>query len=366
MACLLFRKPKNARSKRALDARAPKEVEDPRTCLFIKGTKTGEILNGVMKDMVRLKFILYMRSYSVSRQTALKRPYAISFNKKNEIRPFEESDPLSFLSQKNDASTLLVAQTTKKRPDNLTLCRTFDGRVLDLLELGVENFIPMTEFKVCVPLYCCPWLLIYLQGTKCTPGHRPLLHFASDLFDAHPALTQLKSHFLCLFASPNSEPIHLSGIEHVISITLGPPSSTVALSEDTPTSDLPKVHIRVYTLTLRRSGVRIPNVSLTPMGPAVDVRIRRTQAPDAVLLKESLKRPKLAKKDVEKGVGKKKKNLEVDEMGDLRGRVHVTKQDLGKLQTRKMKGLKRDAEDESDGDDEDDEASDGIRKRRRT
>jgi len=27
-------------------------------------------------------------------------------------------------------------------------------------------------------------------------------------------------------------------------------------------------------------------------------------------------------------------------MGDLRGRVHVGKQDLGKLQTRKMKGLK--------------------------
>lgn len=27
-------------------------------------------------------------------------------------------------------------------------------------------------------------------------------------------------------------------------------------------------------------------------------------------------------------------------MGDLRGRVHVGKQDLAKLQTRKMKGLK--------------------------
>ena len=30
----------------------------------------------------------------------------------------------------------------------------------------------------------------------------------------------------------------------------------------------------------------------------------------------------------------------MDEMGDLRGRVHVTKQDLERLQTRKMKGLK--------------------------
>ena len=53
-----------------------------------------------------------------------------------------------------------------------------------------------------------------------------------------------------------------------------------------------------------------------------------------------------------KGLGKKKKNLEVDEMGDLRGRIHVGKQDLGKLQTRKMKGLKRgpDDMDVDDGD----------------
>jgi ribosome production factor 2 len=49
------RKPKNARSKRALDAREPKEVEDPRTVVFVKGTHTGEVLNGVFKDLVRNK-----------------------------------------------------------------------------------------------------------------------------------------------------------------------------------------------------------------------------------------------------------------------------------------------------------------------
>ena len=49
---------------------------------------------------------------------------------------------------------------------------------------------------------------------------------------------------------------------------------------------------------------------------------------------------------------KRKKNVEVDEMGDLRGRIHVGKQDLGKLQTRKMKGLKP-GRDEAVGDEED-------------
>ncbi len=76
------------------------------------------------------------------------------------------------------------------------------------------------------------------------------------------------------------------------------------------------------------------------MGPSLDLSLRRHQAADAELLKQAMKRPKLKKTDVEKGLGKKKKNMEVDEMGDLRGRVHVGNQDLTKLQTRKMKGLK--------------------------
>lgn len=36
-----------------MEAREPKEVEDPRTAVFVKGTHTGEILNNVMKELVR-------------------------------------------------------------------------------------------------------------------------------------------------------------------------------------------------------------------------------------------------------------------------------------------------------------------------
>ena len=47
-----------------------------------------------------------------------------------------------------------------------------------------------------------------------------------------------------------------------------------------------------------------------------------------------------------------KKNVETDIVGDKIGRIHLGKQDLGDLQTRKMKGLKRgrdtDVEDEED------------------
>ena len=57
-------------------------------------------------------------------------------------------------------------------------------------------------------------------------------------------------------------------------------------------------------------------------------------------MRYAMKRAKMAKKDVEKGLGKKRKNVETDEMGDKVGRIHLGKQDLAQMQGRKMKGLK--------------------------
>ena len=203
------------------------------------------------------------------------------------------------------------------------------------------------------------------------------MHFASDLFETHPRLAQLKSLLLSLFNGSAVDAIHLAGIEHVISVTLGPlPSSPSSGSAPASDGALPKVHIRTYTIKLLASGTRVPRVELIPMGPFLDLSLRRHTDPDPELLKSALKRPKLAKTDVEKGLGKKRKNLEVDEMGDLRGRVHIAKQDLGKLQTRKMKGLKKGIEvpfgdeDEEDGESaaEDQDGVDigGRKKRRQT
>ena len=178
------------------------------------------------------------------------------------------------------------------------------------------------------------------------------MHFTSELFDTHPRFIQLRSILIDFFNGEEIESICLPGLEHVISISCAPTpaalnNAAAAVNmypnqhpspEDT--SILPKVHIRTYTIKLLASGTRIPRVELTPMGPSLDLVLHRHQAVDPELLKQAMKRPKLKKTDVEKGLGKKKKNLDVDEMGDLRGRVHVGKQDLLKLQTRKMKGLK--------------------------
>ncbi|KAF7317997.1 Brix domain-containing protein [Mycena kentingensis (nom. inval.)] len=302
-------KPKNARSKRALDARLPKEVEDARTVVFANGTKTGQVLNGVMRDFM-----------------ALKRPHAIAFSKKNDIHPFDAASTsiasLEFWAQKNDASMFVIAQTTKKRPNCLTFVRMFDYRVLDMLEVSVESCVGMPDIKT----------------PKCTPGNKPLMHFASDLFDTNTRFAQLKSILISLFNGEVIDSICLTGLEHVISVSIGP-SVPSADADPSSSANLPTVHLRTYTTKLLASGTH----------------------PE--LLKQAMQKPKLKKSDIESGLGKKRKNIEVDEMGDLRGRIHVGKQDLSKLQTRKMKGLKETAyEDKDEGEADEQE---GPRKKRR-
>ncbi|KAG2134493.1 Brix domain-containing protein [Suillus clintonianus] len=334
-------KPRNARSKRALDAREAKEVEDVRTAIFVKGTHTGEVVNGVMKELM-----------------ALKRPDAISFSKKNAIHPFEDASSLEFWAGKNDASMFLMGQSTKKRPAGLIIARTFDSKVLDMCELGVDKFVSMAEFKT----------------PKSTPGHKPMMHFASELFDTHPRFMQLKSLLMDFFNGEVIDSICLPGLEHVISVSLAPAPSLrpanpiLGESQEDDIQNLPKIHIRTYTVKLLPSGTRVPRVELTEMGPSLDLSLRRHQAADPEMWKAAMRRPKLKKQDLEKGLGKKKKNMEVDEMGDLRGRVHIAKQDLDKLQTRKMKGLKstpleEDGSSEDSGSEQEDDPRQKKRKR---
>lgn len=179
------------------------------------------------------------------------------------------------------------------------------------------------------------------------------MHFASELFDTHPRFIQLKSMLMDFFNGEVIDSICLAGLEHVISVSLGPTPASLNAASAAPssTTNLPPVHVRVYGVRLLASGTRVPRVELAEMGPSMDLVLRRHTEADAQLLKQALTRPKLKKQDVEKGLGRKRKNMEVDEMGDLRGRIHVVKQDLSKLQTRKMKGLKagRDVDEGGDG-----------------
>ena len=106
----------------------------------------------------------------------------------------------------------------------------------------------------------------------------------------------------------------------------------------------PKVHLRIYLIRTKRSGLKLPRVEVEEMGPRMDFRVGRVQEADESILKEAMKRARTSQE-------RPKKNISTDIVGDKMGRIHLGKQDLRELQTRKMKGLKR-GRDVADSEDE--------------
>ncbi|RPA94649.1 Brix-domain-containing protein [Choiromyces venosus 120613-1] len=294
-------KPRNARSKRALEAREPKLIENQKNTLFLSGTSTSDLTRSAMTDI-----------------HSLKKPNAIKFTKKNTIHPFEDATPLEFFSSKNDTSFLVFASHSKKRPHNLTFARTFDHRILDMLELGMDEstFRPLTFFKTSKP------------GV----GMKPLLSFSGAIFDSIPNYQLFKSMFLDFFRGETVDSINVEGLQYMIHFSA---------AEATEGNPAPAIHMRVHLIKTLKSGQKLPRVEVEEMGPRIDFKIRRVQEPDEAMMKEALKRPRALE-------ARSKKNIETDIMGDKIGRIHTGKQDFNKMQSRKMKGLKRRPTDDAD------------------
>jgi ribosome production factor 2 len=261
----------------------------------------------------------------------LKAPHTIKFFKKNQIHPFEDPSSLEFFSEKNDASLLVFGYTSKKRPHCVTFARTFDHKILDMLELYVdpESFRTLSQFK----------------NKKVGVGMKPLLSFSGAVFESPVAnaWTLAKSYFVDFFRGADAAAVDVEGLQYIVHISSG---------EEVEGQPAPKIHMRVYKIVTKRSWQKLPLVETEEIGPRIDFRVGRVQQADESVMREALKKPKQLEP-------KTKKNIDMDMMGDKIGKVHVGKQDLSTLQTRKMKGLKRDRAEmmdvDTNGADDDDE-----------
>jgi ribosome production factor 2 len=241
---LIFRrKPKNARSKRALEKKEAKVYENTKQALFLRGPATNQVVNDVLRELAQLK-----------------KPDAVYFTKKNQIRPFEDAQPLEFLSQKNDASLIVVGNHMKKRPQNLCFVRMFDYQVMDMFELGVEKFEGMHAF-----------------AGKGSVGMRPMLAFSGDLFDHNETFSKIKNYFMDFYrGSPTANQVDLRGLEYIIHF----------IAEEG------RIYFRVYCIKMKKSGTKLPRVELEEMGPRIDFVVRRTQFAPPDIMKEALRVPK--------------------------------------------------------------------------
>jgi len=281
-------KPKNKRAKRALEQREPKAIENTKTALFVRGVKCSDLTQNCMKDLC-----------------ALKKPHSIAFNQKNDIRPFEDATKLEFFCKKEDSSLFMFGNHNKKRPHNLVLGRMYDHQLLDMVELGIEAFTPLAEFKT----------------SKVAAGSKPCLLFLGEPFSdpANSEFQRVKSLLMDFFRGPEVTNVRLAGIEHVLQFT--------ALPER-------RVLLRSYKVVLQKSGSRLPRVELEEIGPRLDWVVRRTHLASQDLLREACKQVANLRKV------KKVKNVSEDVFGSTLGQIHVGSQKIGTIQTRKMKGLK--------------------------
>ncbi|XP_022913216.2 ribosome production factor 2 homolog [Onthophagus taurus] len=281
------------KGKKVLLSREPQLVEGPKRTLFLQGRKTSDMVRDLLKDMYNIK-----------------KPDALKLSKKNDVTVFENINPLEQLCKKHEASLFVFGSHNKKRPDNITFGRMFDYNLLDMIELGIEHYMGLNEFP----------------GPKITLGTKPCLIFNGEIWDKQEDLKHLKSIFVDMFRRETTDSVRLQGLEHAISFN--------ATNE--------KVFIRSYRIVLKKSGCKTPRIELDEIGPRMDFTIRRSKLPTEDLMKQASKKPKELKE-------KPKKNISIDKLGTKHGRIHVGKQEIAKIQVRKMKGLKKTAADKEMG-----------------
>uniref|UniRef100_A0AAV1UG93 Ribosome production factor 2 homolog n=1 Tax=Peronospora matthiolae TaxID=2874970 RepID=A0AAV1UG93_9STRA len=284
-----FAKPKRLKAyvQRALKAKEPKLVENTKNLLVLRGKKTNEDVNELLCNL-----------------RMLKAPDATFMGKKNDIHVFDDENKVEFLTQKNDASLFLVGSSTKKRPNNLVLGRTFDGHILDVVELGFCNFKPISAFKC---------------KSKKAPGSKPSFVFTGDQWESVEAFMKLKNMLLDTFRGTIVRGVNVKGLDHVIVCT--------AWKET--------VLFRSYSIDFKKGDESHPRVELDEMGPRFDLQFCRTKFASADAMKAATKKPKGL-------VPKKKKNISRDELtGDKLGRIHMDHQDVYSMQSRRVKALRK-------------------------
>jgi len=266
-------------------------IENTKTAIFVRGTNCSDLVMKCMKDL-----------------SSLKKPFTINYNEKNDIRPFEDVTKMEFYCKKNDSSLFMLGNHNKKRPHNLIMGRMYDYQLLDMIELGLENFKSLQEFK----------------NSKIASGTKPCLTFAGEPFadTTKTEFQRLKSLLIDFFRGPEVENVRLAGIEHVLQFT--------AVDN--------KVLLRSYRIDLHKSGTKYPRVELEEIGPSLDLVLRRTQLASEDLFKTACKQVKNVR-----GV-KKVKNMSEDVFGNKMGQIHIPAQEIKKIQTRKVKALKESKE----------------------
>jgi ribosome production factor 2 len=276
-------------NQRQKEDKKPKVIENPKSTLIVTGRKTSHTVREVLTALHKLKA-----------------PYSVNLtSQKHDLLPFEEVVDIEKLSRQKDTSLFFLGSNNKKRPNNLTMGRFFDHQLLDMVEFGIENYIPMQKSSVLANRY----------------GSKPCILFKGDVFVNDEKMKLIQNMFLDAFRGEEVKSINLLGLDHVIVITA---------------IDTESVQFSHYAVQYKPSGETTPNVDLIELGPFMDLKVRRTRFASDDLRKKAMQTPDVLKKSVNFN-----KNITRDALGNVEARIHVEQQEIQEIATKKMSALSK-------------------------
>eukprot|EP00555_Chaetoceros_dichaeta_P006171 CAMPEP_0198253994 /NCGR_PEP_ID=MMETSP1447-20131203/4369_1 /TAXON_ID=420782 /ORGANISM="Chaetoceros dichaeta, Strain CCMP1751" /LENGTH=355 /DNA_ID=CAMNT_0043939893 /DNA_START=98 /DNA_END=1165 /DNA_ORIENTATION=+ len=305
-------KPPKARVTRYLKRHSePLLEENAKSALLLRGIRCNDAMNTVLKDL-----------------RSTKAPYSKLLTKNNIIVPFgdfEGQQSLEFLTTKNDCSLFAMASHNKKRPNNLTVGRMFDRRILDVAELGIVRYKSLKDYGG-VP--------------KKRVGSKPMMLFVGDRWDIDPNYGRLQNLLIDFHRGDAVKKIVLSGVDHVIVFTMVEDPDRV---NDDAVWNNPIIHQRTYYCKLKKNptGGRTPVPYLTPSGPDMDFTLRRTEFATPEVWEVANRQPTTNKT-------KKVKNRKTNMFGETVGRLHLERQDIDNMGGKKSKALRKVDKDEKE------------------
>lgn len=338
---------KTPQSRRALKKMDSKVVENPKTILFLRGANTSTVVNDAMNDL-----------------SAITKPFCKKLKKRNAFHAFEGRNHLEFLGHKNDCSLVCFGSDSKKRPNNLVLGRMFDFHLLEMIELGVVAMdrIEMGDSK---------------GRSIGSIGAKAFFVFEGTEFTTEPVFIRLRNFLLDFFRGSNETEINIEGVDRVVFVSLRSSSgedAVIAPSDDCvgtkPQSEKGNTVVCLRHYAVQKGATdtsktrNANNVKLVDIGPNFDFELRRVFMCPAAEFKQACKIPREAMAHLKSTA----ENVSADNMGNLRGQLHMGKQDVTQLNLRRFKAHKRgsrSAENDGEGERDGGEESQPARKRRR-
>lgn len=129
-----------------------------------------------------------------------------------------------------------------------------------MVEFGVDEKVSIDE----------------IDGAKKGIGSKPMMVFLGDQWENDSLFKKIQNILLDFFKGDKADKISMKGVDHVLACSV----------VDS------KIYVRGYVLTYSKSGSRVPDLSLNPMGPFLDLSLRRHQMASDDMWKIACKKSK--------------------------------------------------------------------------